>query len=159
MEKYTLDDVISLAEQLDGWILKNNSGMPVPESEIVDIEEKLGFILCEPYKEFLRRFGYLEGITYDYIGYVAGYGHGSGTVVGETLEFQSKFDHLPNTTVFANESDEWYVLIDHSNGIVKTFDPFGKTYQGSTPLIEFLVANACEQKNAELKFNEKQGSD
>ena len=125
-----------------------NGGVGV--EDISRAERVFGFSFCEDYREFLLNFGSIVRLPGDlYSGILAerhrapGYLPG-GALYSETQIFFTNIyegPELESATLFLNEQDEWYVIIDHSKGLATPYDPFAKNlvYDQSLSLEAFLL--------------------
>lgn len=114
---------------------------------IRQVENELGISFCSDYVEFLSKYGmigvvdeHLFGLHMKYFSDKSG-----GDVRFETRRFTSETGlTLENKTVLLNIDGEGYLLIDHANGAVLSYDPLAKMFHSYAPNLEGAIEKFFE---------------
>ena len=113
-------------------------------------EAGFGFGFCDDYRQFLLRFGSITTPPSDlYDGMVPKKYRPTGEepcdgLIKTTADFFNDFyrgEEIHSTTLFYNDQDEWFVLIDHVAGVVIPYDPFSHelVFKQKALLENFLI--------------------
>ena len=135
--------ILDLCHQMSGWDPRYSmSQSAVTAQEIALAQSDLGFTLCDEYIELLSKLGYLEVGDNNFIGLKHGTGRreDDNDFVGATWNFEKNHLSISEMTVFMNESDEWFHLIDHARSEVVFYDPFSKEIiRSGKGIIDYLT--------------------
>ena len=104
-------------------------GGPVSDLRIHQVATEMGVSFCPDYTEFLQQYGYIA----IHAAYLVGIDNGSfdsGRKILEDVRVQAEeYSSIYDTsigltrTILLNSDNEWYQLLDHSDGKVYSFDP------------------------------------
>lgn len=105
----------------------------ITEEDVLSAQERIGFSLCDSYKDYLKTLGHISCST----GHLLGMsrpenGELEYWFVDETKRVRELIDEpfpSKNFTVFQVENeDEWFTFIDHANSKIFNYDPFAKDF-------------------------------
>lgn len=120
-------------------------GGPVDDILIQQVEEELGFAFYPDYSEFLKTFGYIAV----HAAYLAGLDIPSfdpkkrilEDLRAQVSEYAQIYEApiLGARTFLENSDNEWYLLMDHVDGKVYSYDPIIKKYEEYKPNLEEAI--------------------
>lgn len=100
------------------------------DEDIFGLEQRLKFSLHPDFKEFAKNVGFIS-IPQDGInGLLKASEESPPIILEETERFRREVSCAGSDplTVMHNEDGEWYVLMNHENGLIVYYDPFSKSY-------------------------------
>lgn len=127
-------------------------GGPVDLADIDSAELELGFPFIDDFRVFLSQYGNivigatqicgLERTALD----VSRRG-GENVVVQAQIfaEYNSETD-LGKKTVLVNRDEEWYILIDHNDGRIYSFDPFSGKFEPQFDALEQALTDILRRR-------------
>lgn len=125
-------------------------GGPVDDILIQQVEEELGFAFYPDYSEFLKTFGYIAV----HAAYLAGLDIPSfdpkkrilEDLRAQVSEYAQIYEApiLGARTFLENSDNEWYLLMDHVDGKVYSYDPIIKKYEEYKPNLEEAIVEFLE---------------
>lgn len=140
-----IEDLLGQLRQIDSQEV--SIGRRVGQDEIEAAQRLLGFEFCDDYKQFLEQYGNLWLCGEDLKGLIPG----DGASTCSDLRYQTNNFKLitgvdPGArTVLVNENDEWYELIDHTDGKIYAYDPFANKFKKLFQNLEDAIINKIEE--------------
>lgn len=122
-------------------------GGPIEPHRVDQVENALRVNFCSDYRQYLELYGNLFSSDNCLFGLDKVYFEedSSADIRYQALQFiQHTGVDLSNRTVLRNESDEYYLLVNHDDSKVYSYDPFAKRFEIEADNLEQAIVKFLE---------------
>lgn len=147
MDTQKIDSLLHALKKIP--LIRTCVGGRIEQADIEKTEEEIGFSFSEDFKQFLSLYGNIAVGSIQICGLHPGAlensRRGGANVVVQAQIFREYNEtDLGSRTVLINHDNEWYVLVDHSDNQVYSYDPFSEKFEVLYASLEAALVDVLE---------------